>query len=320
MIMRAPAAQPAVAPKSAAPPPAAPAPAKAKSGFPVVPALAVVAVLAASGAGAWFFLRGSTPVPKPAPPAIIPPPIQVPPHSETAPPPQSPADPVKAALAVNQALSQVRCTLSNATPTSSGIAISGLAGAGGPEARLHQAAAASASGLDTVWSVKAIDGPYCTVLDTIRGTPGAGAPILAIKEDATHLVAHTHLHTIVSGLDFPAYVRVDYLSSDGSLTHLYPQVRDAALSIAHDDPSVLLPAGAALKLGYLPHWVLSAEEPFGTDMILVSASTEKLLADSRPNTEPGARYLAALRDALLHATAAGARTASAVITLNTSAK
>jgi hypothetical protein len=83
---------------------------------------------------------------------------------------------------------------------------------------------------------------------------------------------------------------------------------------------VLLPAGAALKLGYVPHWIFQVGPPFGTDMILVTAATEKLLPETRPNTEPAARYLADLHAALLGAASRGGRTASAVLVLNTAAK
>ena len=322
VIMRPPAAQAPSPAKPAAPSAAAPEAAKSKSAFPLLPVIAAVAVLAAGSAGAWFFLSGPSPAPLLAP---APPPKTI---SQPAPGPlpsrppfaaeAARQDPSTVAAAVNQVLTHTPCARATATPTATGLAISGITGAGGPEIRLRQAAAAASAGLDIVWSLKTFDAPYCSALDALGGTPIA--PIVAIKEDPAHLPDGTHLHTIVSNVPFPAYIRVDYLSSDGGLAHLYPQVRDAAISVAHDDPSVLLPAGAALKLGYVPHWIFQVGPPFGTDMILVTAATEKLLPETRPNTEPAARYLADLHAALLGAASRGGRTASAVLVLNTAAK
>jgi serine/threonine-protein kinase len=306
--------RPAVSPPTRAPAPAPP-PAKPPA-LPkprrnlAVPAGIVAALLLAGGAAAWFLTRSAAPPPKPPAQAAIQPQPATP-----QPPPPSPAKPApnsaQLARAVQTALAAVPCTLATASASGpAGLSVTGLAGSNAA-AQLRQQAAGAADGLDLDWQVATFNGPYCSGLDAVRAAAAGGGTVkIAMREGTTNLRDGLGLHTSISGLTFPAYLRVDYLSSDGKLFHLYPQIKDTIYSVRHDDPSVLLPAGQTLRLGEGQHWGFIVGLPFGTDMMLVVASSQQLLPGRRPNAEDKAAYLSALQKAIQQAAAQGAQLAA----------
>jgi hypothetical protein len=128
-------------------------------------------------------------------------------------------------------------------------------------------------------------------------------------------------------------LQIDYLSSDGSVTHL---VHDdgTKLRVASDDSGALAwnvtgssrryPAGATVIVGdketsdpqgSFGSWTV--DQPYGTDMILAIAASSPVFASPRPPFEQQGPYLHDLRAAILDAQARGVKLAGQAILLQT---
>ena len=90
--------------------------------------------------------------------------------------------------------------------------------------------------------------------------------------------------------DFPAHVYIDYFESDGNVIHLLPSPRDRDNVFAR--PTVLR-LGTEALVG-----PISVVPPFGTDLLVITASSEPLQDGLRPQFEPARDYLTALYDAV----------------------
>jgi predicted Ser/Thr protein kinase len=261
-----------------------------------------VIVLALAGGGAWFALRPSSPVlpavtetpggpqADAAPPMAQPVPPQPepetakPPEAAIAAPPVPPEDtgaapPPPAPLpvdvpAIREALSglgvSARCALPRFDVSEDGrISVSGLAGAGPPDASLRQAVAGVAPGANPAWDVRLVDGLYCDLFDALRPIARAGSPFLdlSLKDGLTRLRAHDLILPVVKTPEFSAYVLVDYFSNDGTVAHLYP-IRHA--------PNPPFGANSTLRLGTSAKDRMEVGPPFGTDVIVATASSVPL--------------------------------------------
>jgi hypothetical protein len=133
----------------------------------------------------------------------------------------------------------------------------------------------------------------------------------------TVLLENQFMKPVVRGLDFPAWLRVDDFDSNGNVTHMYPQVKANGFFA---DPSKELHVGKALVLGRAPHNQFGVGAPFGTDLIVAVASSEKLLPANRPNVEKASVYLAELQSAIDAASAHGDRLAAGAMAVTTSKK
>ena len=124
---------------------------------------------------------------------------------------------------------------------------------------------------------------FCAALNALRpvtasfGLPGASRLGLQMAEGKTHCTTATG--PAASGhAGLPARLRVDYISHDGNVQHLYPQLADPKDGIVADPPRLFGP-GETVNLGH-PAW--SVSEPYGTDMVIAVASSELLFDRARP--------------------------------------
>lgn len=303
------------APAAPTPPPA---PIPKKNGpSPALLGGAAVLVLAVLGGGGYALFGGhkqaAPPPASPPAPAVAQAPAPVAPKPAPAPAALTPA---QLQARYSAMLGALPCTLLSANlPTQT---LTGLAGAGAPQAALSGAIQSLPDPGGIVNQIDTVDGPYCTALDTIRPYhalfPGSdGALSLALAGGKTQLYNNDLITIDETMPNFSGYLETDYFSSDGSVLHLYPTSTDAAQQFA---------AGGAKVLGDPAHggasWQVSA--PFGTDMIISIASSVPLFAKLRPQDETASDYLTALRQALQNAAAGGAKISVAAIPVVTLAK
>ena len=299
-------------------PPIAPSPAPKRRGT-MTPALlgggglAIVAVIA----GGWFFLA-----PGPKPPAPETPP---PPHAITAPPPPHAAEPaappapappspdaVKNTLAAT--LPSIACSFVQVTNDSGGVTLHGIAGNGTPLEAIQRLAQSAA--LPAAVDVEDFAGPYCAPLDVLAPLLRNTRLDLAATDDNAPVKADQPFRPTLRNLPFAAWVQVDYLSSDGKVFHVLPTAANPSLR-TRNDPARLLPAGTTLNLGKEPHTELIAGPPFGTDMFIAIASSEKLFPTLRPQLESIAQYSAALKAATDRVAKSGGQLAAGVALVKT---
>ncbi len=322
------------APLMAAMPAGASTPAK-RSAVPMIAAAAVVALLAAGGGG-FFLMRSpgnpSVPVsgaaPSPAAPTTAPA-LPTSPTPAPAPPapqqqaaivaPSLPPAPTLTAAEIRERMARIvatqPCAFLNGTVTDSGvIALRGIAGTGAQENLRQDVASKSVPG-QIDWRAASSDRVFCPVLDILQSIAppfGVSEPHLALTlaNDLTALHDGQRIRPRIVMPDFPAFVRVDYITHDGNVQHLYPQIADRSGVVA--DKPRLLAAGERLNLGDpppgQPAWEVS--EPYGTDLIMAVASSQPLFDKPRPsNVEKSDVYLRDLTEAVASARAAGARQA-----------
>lgn len=120
--------------------------------------------------------------------------------------------------------------------------------------------------------------------------------------------------------DFAGEVRVDYLAHDGSVSHLYPSAAVPARNVLAR-PSRRLQPGEPLSIGEpgpgRPVWAAGA--PYGTDMIMVVASSSRLLArtPAQNDEDHAGPYLRDLAGAIARVQRAGGRVAGTLLLLDT---
>ena len=302
-------------------------------------AAAVVGVLAVAGGGAFWLMRPSAPPAVIAPLVVVAPPVvplspvvpvsPVLPVQPVTPPP--PPQPVYSALSVLDRLGPIlsgqSCALvDGAVNDNRDVSLTGFASAGAGDEIRRGIEAIPGVGI-VGWRVASTDTRYCSALSALAPVgPGAGGgdPRLALglADGGSTLRDGERIRVRVAGLPFLAYVIVDYIASDGSVQHLYPQQADPALRTVAD-PIVPLSPGRVLNLGDPapghPEW--AAGEPFGTDMILAVASSQPLFAAPRPgNSEDAASYVRELAAAVERARAAGVRLSANVRPVDVVAK
>ncbi len=303
-------------PAQAAPPPAPPPPPAApaaKTGMsPMLLGGGAIVLLAILGGGGYVLFGGhKAPAPQtastaPAPAAQPQPAAQ--PATPPAPPPMTPAERQAAFTAT---LGSLPCTLLGASFQGGTPVLTGLAGAGAPQAALTAAVQSLPSGQIITNQTQTIDGPYCAALDAVRPYHSLFAAAdggLGLSLAGGKSVLHDgELITIDQTMPkFSGYLETDYYSSDGTVLHLYPTPTDAAQQF---------PAGGTKVLGDAAHgganWQVSA--PYGTDMIITIASSVPLFPKLRAQDENASDYLPALREALQNAASTGAKIAVAAI-------
>jgi serine/threonine-protein kinase len=247
---------------------------------------------------AFLLLAGETAwILHPRPAVIVPAP---PPAAVPAAPPMTMAQRDEKLAGV---LSSLPCTLFTGADNGTQARISGYTGDGAPEGGFTNALGALPANITPAVSVATVEGPYCTVLDTIRPYKplfaAAGTMLtLALTGGKTQL-ANGDLITVDNKLPaFAGYLQTDYFSGDGTVFHLYP---------TPVDPLHQSPGGGLKTLGDPTHggasWAVSA--PFGPDMIVSIYSSAPLFTTPRPQDEETTDYLSALRQALQTAADAG---------------
>src|SRR5208282_4055779 len=93
-------------------------------------------------------------------------------------------------------------------------------------------------------AVKGFPSTYCTAVDVLRPIMQANKLDFTIPETSPIYYQQPILPTIAN-LPFDAWLQVDYLSSDGTMTHLWPAVADKDIGF-RADPARLLPAGSKI--------------------------------------------------------------------------
>jgi hypothetical protein len=226
--------------------------------------------------------------------------------------------PVGALARIGQAVRDAACALATVEQKSdAGVAINGLADAA-TLARLRPQIE-GAAGPPVAWHVKTIDPVFCPALALLRpisvlaGTQGPGVG-LTLAGNKFVLPDGAAILPVLTMPDFAGELRVDYLSHDGSLTHLYPTLADASQKWAAQ-PGRRLAAGERLALGDRPgrpQW--QSGEPYGTDMIFAVAASAPLRVSVTRNDEDKADgYLAALGRAVAQVRASGGRVSGALL-------
>ena len=206
-----------------------------------------------------------------------------------------------------------RCALPRFSVAQDGrIGLSGLVGAGAPDAALREAVHAGLPGATPAWKTRGVDGPYCDVFDTIRPIAQTGSPALdvGLRDGVTRLSAHQFVLPVVNMPDFPAYLQVDYFSHGGSVAHLFP-VRGAT------NPVFASNATAKLGMDQRGKPNLEVEAPFGTDMIVVIASSDPLFVGPVREDETAQTYLPALKAAIELAEWRGAKSTARALVVDT---
>ena len=256
----------------------------------------------------------------PPPPVIAPPPPSAPVIAPAPPPPAAPmqtasiaASPSMIRDALAAALHPAACSLTRTGLDGRSVVISGLASSGA-EGALRQAvlAALPAGAAADSFNMRLdlFDGPYCDVLDTLRPVSEQSVG-LSLRNGVARLKKDQDIVPQVVMPDFPAWLELDYFSSDGSVSHLHPTPVTAA---------TLARAGSTVLLGNTAKERWQVDAPFGTDMIVAIASSSPLFSAPRPVDETVPDYLAALRRALGDANARGDRVAVNAMLVQTLAK
>jgi serine/threonine-protein kinase len=302
-----------------APPPAAIASPPAKIGG-VSPALLAGGGLAvaAIAAGAWFFLspQGAPPTasPKPKPEQVVampPPPPQQPPM--TAPPKPSP-EAVRDTLSA--AAAGIPCSFVQAGLGSGSVTLQGIAGAGAAHDALDQRA--HSASLPVTADIQAFADSYCPALDVLLPVLRTSElDVISMNKPGPVRADQLFLPSI-RNLPFGAWLQVDYLSGD-KVFHVLPTNADRTYGTIAD-PLRFLPAGTTINLGQGTHNPLQPSPPFGTDMLIATASSEKLFAHLRPQNEDIAQYAQALKAAIDQVKKHGGQVASGVLLVQTADK
>ncbi|HET9146493.1 MAG TPA: protein kinase, partial [Acetobacteraceae bacterium] len=225
-------------------------------------------------------------------------------------PPGIPA--IQAAL--DTRLAPVPCALLRGAVSARQARLSGLIGAGQRPAldeALQQPPVPVAA------HVRSFTGPYCPALSALRPYAPVFAPGrdlgLSLAGGATRLVDGQNIVVDLAAPAWPAFVEVDYLSSDGSVYRLYPNPQ------AGSGP---VPAKGRIVLGDPKssgeHWV--AGKPYGRDMIIAVAGSAPFQSMPETRSQRIGAFAATLKAELAALKAKGERVAIAAMLVDTAAK
>ncbi len=294
-----------------------------------------------------------------APPPVVtpppPPPVVASPAPVVTPPPAvAPTQPAQIASAVPN-LAALRAGLSNALagvtcaqiggdmPDAGMVSLSGIVSRTN-ESQIRSLVASNAPGASVAWRVTPFDGPYCEALSAVRtiGPRFAAGGIdleAALKGPAHKLSDAENIVPRIQIGDFPAYLTVTYFSNDGTMAHLHPTAAERGLDIQGSDGRTQhlkvtqseanrqFPARSTITIGDVETCRCKPEEvgfqvgePFGTDMILVVASSAPLFPQLRPAEDTPAAYLRDLQAAVDQAQRKGVRLSARGIVVETQAK
>jgi len=325
-------AQPSDAAPPATPPspPAAAAPIPSQSAAPA-PGVATPAPSASSQQAATTPQPAPSPAPSPAPAPVT---------AVIVPPPPVPPSPARLRTMLQTAAATVPCTLPDGTVDDDGnITLAGLAGRAS-EATLRQRISEIAARAPMTWNVATFDGPFCKALDVIRpvarrfGTTASNVQ-LQLKSGPFKLHENDSIVPRFVMPDYTGYAQLSYITSDGTLLHLYPgnsarQVEVATPNGKRDTFKVtagesrLFPAGAVVHVADPESCHCKPEDigwqvapPYGTDMMLITVSSAPLFAQPRPDDDTAETYLRDLQAALESAVRRGARVNARAILVGT---
>ena len=216
---------------------------------------------------------------------------------------------------VSRALAQVaanaNCSLVRVGVTDSAEAVvSGLVGDGTPESLLRTAVH-DAAPRGMTWQVRGINSTYCPALDTLRPIYQRGSSMsVMLVGGKDRLRQGEAIRPVITMPAFPGHLQVDYLSHDGSVSHLFP---------SSGAPDKLLAGGAKLFIGQGKNGVGTVGAPYGTDMIIAVASSVPLFPAGAPKDDDDTvdRYLPKLQAAITAAERHGAQVSGNAFALET---
>ena len=198
---------------------------------------------------------------------------------------------------VRSALTQAPCALLKADIGSDGgLMVTGAMGAAGPDTPLRTLIETAAPGVPYILKVDAMSPLMCEPLEatsrlrqrnTTLDQPTAVLPNnpSAIYKNGQNLILD------VTAPGYPAYLQVDYFTLEGYVVHLFPN----GLEKDHK-----LTAGSQRRLGDPTKggrfWTVG--QPFGRELIVVTATAKPLFSALRPEAEQATGYLTALHKAL----------------------
>jgi serine/threonine-protein kinase len=216
------------------------------------------------------------------------------PPAETQPPPRPKISPA----AVSAALQAVPCSFigGEVVPPGDSATLNGLVGKGPAEDAARKAVATAAPGAKIDWHVSTFDGPYCRVLDLLRGQGprfGVASPGFSFKLAGDHPGANDTRVKLYDGdmitlnftmPNFASYLLVDDFDQDQNVSHLHPTA---------DDGPRLYAAGSRKSLNNG-----QVGTPYGTDLLVAIASSLQLATPRRAVTENENAYLSELQKAI----------------------
>ncbi len=296
------------------PAPATPAPKKAGNMTPLLLGGSGLAV-AAAVVGGWFLLATGTkpPAPAPTPPSHD---IVAPPQAGPSPAPVTPPQPSSEAVrdTLSSKLTSIACSVTQAKSDAGRITLQGIAGTGTPLEALQRLAQSAA--LPVTVDLEDFTGPYCPPLDVLSPVLRTIPLSITATDTPGPVIDGQYFHPTIKNLPFAAWLEVDYLSGDGTVFHVLPMAASKTPKMVAE-PAQLFAAGTTLRLGEGGHNKLYPGTPFGKDMFIAVASSERLFPGLRPQNESIGQYSEALRLAIARLQAKGAKIAAGVTLVKT---
>jgi hypothetical protein len=132
---------------------------------------------------------------------------------------------------------------------------------------------------------------FCGALDLLRPISSAANARdqrlwLSLQGDHSTLYEGDFLRPQIIMPNFSGQIRVDYVATVGSISHLYPTIGEKRAQLIAVAPR-MLGSGESLTLGNddngRPIWEVGP--PFGTDMVVVVASSIPLFQKPRPTKQ-----------------------------------
>jgi eukaryotic-like serine/threonine-protein kinase len=242
-----------------------------------------------------------TPVPTPTPtptPTPVPAPVPVPTPTPAPVPPPVPTVPT-----LRDILASTPCAAVYGEATPNRLAPRGVApvdSIASLRASYDKGVASSRS-----WDVRPFPslGIYCRLVDTLRPAlrtlgeaRGVSARLLpSSKTRSLQLLDNDPIDFEIDGPEFASTLQVDYVGSDGKVSHYMPRQTNPRFDARQ------LRANQRVRLFEIagPGGAFTVGPPFGTDMVVIIASSEPLmLPKASDDDEPVDAYLANLRSAL----------------------
>jgi len=218
--------------------------------------------------------------------------------------------PVNQRLAVLEfVLAKVPCSSIAAKQADQRITLTGFVQAGSPEQDARgkiQTAIGASPGSPVDWNVTVFEGPYCGVTRLLRElrseADDSGGFGFTLKGDRTRYRLNESFVPVVATPAFAGHLVLAYFQSDRTTTQLFPET---------SNPDRVFPPASSIQLG---SW--QVDRPFGNDMILLVASSQKL-DFTMPEQSRTDKYLAALQNAIDVARQNGAMVLARAVSLQT---
>jgi len=142
---------------------------------------------------------------------------------------------------------------------------------------------------NVMYEVNTLVWPYCEVASILseykqKNPLTVHGMQLDTKSRSKQLIEGNNLVVELAAPDVASYLYVDYYRSDGTVVHLYPEIKKDMEKI---------PPAVRLTIGEMnSSWVV--KKPFGENQIVLMASDVPLIEKTRPLQEPAQDYLAIL--------------------------